>query len=444
MSSSLISRTTTRRVVVLAALAAFALAVSPADARARVTSASSARPAAPGYELAGRTKWTKQILREAGSGSAEQWFEQGREAYDDGHYDSSASAYLRAAAGGYRKDVALYNAACSFALDGQKDEALQTLQKALDAGFDDLDQVAMDSDLAALRAEPRYQEMARRSGVAERAAALKRDAVATFEELQRAHAPEAGEWGEVGVDLLRLGDYERARQAFAAQYALDDGANPLYNSACASALAGDRRPALDMLERAILAGYSGSDHMIEDADLAALRDEPRFKELIKLSDDLELNSSPGIWKIGHRGNDREEWQAVVPRYERITRERPTVGRAWFNLGYAQIRAGHPEEAAASYRKTLELKYREPTAMYNLACAYAQAHKADDAFSWLERAETAGLKIGQLALNDDDLDPLRRDPRFKKLRQRWEDEMEAEWRRAETRHERRKHRAGSDD
>ena len=83
-------------------------------------------------------------------------------------------------------------------------------------------------------------------------------------------------------------------------------------------------------------------------------------------------------------------------------------------------------------------------MYNLACAYAQAHKADAAFSWLERAETAGLKIGHLALNDDDLDPLRRDPRFKKLRQRWEDEMEAEWRRAETRHERRKHRAGSDD
>ena len=66
-------------------------------------------------------------------------------------------------------------------------------------------------------------------------------------------------------------------------------------------------------------------------------------------------------------------------------------------------------------------------MYNLACSYAQMQKLDEAIEWLEKAEAAGMEVGNHAMGDSDLDPLRRDPRFKKMRDRWEQEMEAGWR-----------------
>lgn len=52
-----------------------------------------------------------------------------------------------------------------------------------------------------------------------------------------------------------------------------------YNLAAAHARAGDRRPALDALAKAIELGYGDGEHLLRDADFASLRDEPRFREL---------------------------------------------------------------------------------------------------------------------------------------------------------------------
>ncbi len=51
---------------------------------------------------------------------------------------------------------ALYNCACACALLGRKDQAIAWLQRAVDAGFVDLDQVRSDTDLDSLRADPRF------------------------------------------------------------------------------------------------------------------------------------------------------------------------------------------------------------------------------------------------------------------------------------------------
>lgn len=55
-----------------------------------------------------------------------------------------------------------YNLACSYALTDKKDDALETLRKALDLGFEDLELLRNDEDLASLRTEPRYKEFERR------------------------------------------------------------------------------------------------------------------------------------------------------------------------------------------------------------------------------------------------------------------------------------------
>lgn len=51
-----------------------------------------------------------------------------------------------------------YNGACAQALAGQLDDAKATLQEAVDMGFDDLDLLRTDEDLAALRALPDFDQ----------------------------------------------------------------------------------------------------------------------------------------------------------------------------------------------------------------------------------------------------------------------------------------------
>ena len=55
-----------------------------------------------------------------------------------------------------------YNLACSYALTDKKAKALETLQAALDLGFEDLELLRNDEDLATLRAEPEFKEIERR------------------------------------------------------------------------------------------------------------------------------------------------------------------------------------------------------------------------------------------------------------------------------------------
>jgi len=50
-----------------------------------------------------------------------------------------------------------YNLACSCALAGRPEEALQALQEACDLGFDDGDLLRRDKDLDSLRQDPRYR-----------------------------------------------------------------------------------------------------------------------------------------------------------------------------------------------------------------------------------------------------------------------------------------------
>lgn len=53
----------------------------------------------------------------------------------------------------------LYNLACSLALTGRADEAFRTLDRAILHGYEDAEHLAADLDLAALRADPRFEAL---------------------------------------------------------------------------------------------------------------------------------------------------------------------------------------------------------------------------------------------------------------------------------------------
>jgi len=54
-----------------------------------------------------------------------------------------------------------YNLACSLALLGRVEEALDALERSVELGYDDAEHLLADEDLAALRAEPRLAAIVR-------------------------------------------------------------------------------------------------------------------------------------------------------------------------------------------------------------------------------------------------------------------------------------------
>lgn len=59
-----------------------------------------------------------------------------------------------------------------------------------------------------------------------------------------------------------------------------DDSNTLYNAACSAALAGRSETALDLLARAVAAGFTNADHIKRDPDLQSLADSPRLTEIL--------------------------------------------------------------------------------------------------------------------------------------------------------------------
>jgi tetratricopeptide (TPR) repeat protein len=53
----------------------------------------------------------------------------------------------------------LYNLACSYSLTDRLDEAIEALQRALAAGYDEFAWLAKDPDLAAVRKHPLYEKI---------------------------------------------------------------------------------------------------------------------------------------------------------------------------------------------------------------------------------------------------------------------------------------------
>ena len=58
--------------------------------------------------------------------------------------------------------LVLYNLACSLSLVGGCDEAIGALKQAIAAGYDDLDHLMADTDLAALHQHPQFGPLRRR------------------------------------------------------------------------------------------------------------------------------------------------------------------------------------------------------------------------------------------------------------------------------------------
>jgi beta-lactamase regulating signal transducer with metallopeptidase domain len=343
--------------------------------------------------------------------NGEEWYERAYDLYRADRYDDAAVAFRRAADEDYAPAKSLYNAACSYALLGDADRAIPTLLEAIDAGWDDIDHIADDSDFDPIRSDPRFARALRdkQGDVVNRRL---NDTMEKYNDLRSGNG-DPDDWYEVGLDLLRLRKINDSIYAFEQSIAQGDkvGASQ-YNIACAYSLAGDIRNGMAALDKAIESGYSSDEKFSNDPDIALLRQQPGFAALKKKARDLELRGDEITLNriLDHRDN----WRDAAAYHKAITEKYPSSGRAWFNLGYTALQSRDFDTATAAYRKSLDLGYRPGASSYNMACAYALQGNKDAAFDWLQRAKDAKFEVEDYVDHDDDLDSLRRDPRWKKF------------------------------
>lgn len=110
-----------------------------------------------------------------------------------------------------------------------------------------------------------------------------------------------------------------------------------------------------------------------------------------------------------------DYQTAAASFQKLVEADPKDARAWHMLGYSLHVNGKLDEALEAHKKAAEFPGTAPIACYNAACVFAIRGKTDDAFAWLEKAVQKGFDdAGQLD-GDDDLESLRADPRYAKLK-----------------------------
>lgn len=79
-----------------------------------------------------------------------------------GRFEDGLAMDLRMAAACPDDPMAHYNLACSYALTDRTEEALEALDRAVRAGYRDVDWMSRDRDLKGLHGDPRFRALLRR------------------------------------------------------------------------------------------------------------------------------------------------------------------------------------------------------------------------------------------------------------------------------------------
>jgi tetratricopeptide (TPR) repeat protein len=210
-------------------------------------------------------------------------------------------------------------------------------------------------------------------------------------------------WFSRAFELHSHGRYVEAIAAF--EKAIDRGerqAASTYNVACGYARLGDKDRAFEWLDKALEAGFSMVDLVQHDADLASLRDDPRYPDFDRRLHQQQL-TSPAV-KASH----------VVARYEALAARNPPAPEGWFSLGSELARAGEFDRAAQAFREAAARSGKPGGPLYNAACALARGRRTTEALRELRRALEEGFDDPRLLRSDPDLQSVRNEPGFAEL------------------------------
>ncbi|HXI14104.1 MAG TPA: M56 family metallopeptidase [Thermoanaerobaculia bacterium] len=231
-------------------------------------------------------------LEKSGSTDGKRWYRVGSRLLSLRDMNLAIGALKRAETLlGSRNENALYNLACAYAIANDRQNGLDYLERAIDAGFDSPDKLDEDSDLDNLRMNPRFAAIKGKARALSMTDSGYREAMAStvwtsraehYESFLRANPSNGRAWFNHGFALHAAGSHSKAIESF--KQAIRNGyREPVatYNIACAYARSGQKDLAVDWLERSEKAGFELSHHIRRDDDLDGLRSEPRFRKMLE-------------------------------------------------------------------------------------------------------------------------------------------------------------------
>jgi Flp pilus assembly protein TadD len=234
----------------------------------------------------------ERLSRES-SRDGQRWHKVGVKMTEDRDFDRAYTALTQAITYlGYRNQSAMYNMACMYALKGDREAALDWLEKSINAGFDG-DKLRKDEDLASLYDEPRFKKLEGLSRTLSLSQFLTDDkddstrtkqrwqsAITLYETFLKSEPDNGRGWFNLGYALQYSGEHTRAVTAF--EKALQLGyrkPTSMYNMGCAYAMLRQTDQAMQWIESAYEAGFDLHNFIGYDRDLDSLRGDPRFKQL---------------------------------------------------------------------------------------------------------------------------------------------------------------------
>lgn len=143
-----------------------------------------------------------------------------------------------------------------------------------------------------------------------------------------------------------------------------------------------------------------------------------FAALISLSQ-IALAQGPSQpspkMKAANELYTQKKYPESAAAFTDVLKEEPSNGRAWYLLGMSFHSQAKYEQAIAAFEKNLTI-VQNPSSMYNIACGYSRLKQNDKAFEWLDKAAKAGPGVMGNIEADPDLENIRADARFAKVRE----------------------------
>jgi tetratricopeptide (TPR) repeat protein len=200
---------------------------------------------------------------------------------------------------GYDGSSAMYNLACAYSLQGNRDAGIEWLEKSVNAGFDSPEKFRNDPDINNLRADPRFSAIDKLSNTLTLSQFREKrpnrhsddfnyskerwaPAIVLYESFLKSEPNNGRGWFNLGYALHFSREHAKAVEAF--KRAIELGyqkPDSTYNVACAYSMLNQKDLAFEWLDRALKAGFSSGGDLSWDHDLDNLRSDVRFKRFVE-------------------------------------------------------------------------------------------------------------------------------------------------------------------
>lgn len=193
-----------------------------------------------------------------------------------------------------------------------------------------------------------------------------------------------------------------------------DNNETMYNLACLCTLRGEETQAFEWLSRAIDHGFRNKAQLEKDSDLNALRDDSRWKDLMAhleraAREKPQRAARPASPQRPARGDDDDDDDGPAPG---ATSVQAKVGELTRQV-VAAAEKGDYRKGLALATEAHKLAPQAWITNYNMSCMHARLGHKGPALEFFEKAVDLGMRDVSQVENDDDLESIRDEPRFKK-------------------------------